>query len=649
MNKIHVLLIWSVLIPLQVISQDEILLTIDNKPFMLSEFERIYHKNNSIQGYEKKSADEYLDLFINYKLKVLEAESLGYDTMQSFIKELNSYREQLAKPYLQDRQLIDKLVDEAYYRTINEVNASHILIRLPSNPSTEDTLNAYNRIMEIRKRIIDGEDFEKIAHAESEDPSAKTNGGLLGWFSAFNMTYPFEQVTYQTNIGEISMPVRTRFGYHLIKINQKRPSLGEILLAHIMIRSDKNDSKENAERAKEKIFNCYDMLQKDSLFSKVAKSFSEDAGTAQNGGLMRWIKSGELPPVIEEQVFALKEKGDYTVPLHSDFGWHIFQLQNKRLLPSFNHVKLVLEERVLADERGKMAEQKIIDRIKKESDFKIYPENIRELADKMDSSLYIGQWRMLSEGDYLEPVFTIYGKDFTQKDLANYVTKTRQYRKELSIASIVDRRCTELINQELIKAEKALLEEKYPEFRNLMEEYHDGILLFNITDDKVWKKAVRDTIGLKAYFDQHRNDYIWKERADVSVYTVNDDSYLKASEKLARKRVALNLSAKDFISSICKNDSSACISIEDKKYEKGDSGFPNQLKWRKGSLKTYQQNNLTKIAVVNSIIPPTQKSLGEIRGQVTADYQNYIEDQWIAELRSKYAVKVNHDILKHVN
>jgi peptidyl-prolyl cis-trans isomerase SurA len=649
MNKIHAFLIFFLLVSLPVNSQDEVLLTIGKRPFMLSEFERIYHKNNNIQGYEQKSIDEYLTLFINYKLKVIEAESLGYDTMRTFIKELNGYREQLARPYLQERQLIDKLLEEAYYRTINEVNASHIMVKVPSNPTPEDTLKAYNRIIDIRKRIMNGEAFEKIAREESDDPSAKSNGGLLGWFSAFTMTFPFEQAAYHTNIGEISMPVRSRFGYHVIKVNQRRPSLGEIKLAHIMIRSDKNNSKENSEGARERIFNCYDMLQKDSLFAKIAKSYSEDEGTSQNGGQMRWIKSGELPSDIEEQVFALKEIGDYTVPLQSTFGWHIFQLLNKRPPATFKQIKSNLEERVMADERGKIAEQMVIDRIKKESGFRIYSENVKELANKMDSSVYTGQWRILSDGDLIEPVFTIYGKEFTQKDLAEFILMTRQYRKDLSISSIVERRCTELAQKELINAEKNRLEEKYPEFRYLMEEYHDGILLFNITDDKVWKKAVKDTAGLKAFYEQRRDNYMWKERADISIYTVNDELYLKSTRKLARKRIALNLSAKEFISSICKSDSSACISIEDMKFEKGDSGFPVQLKWRKGSLKTFQQNNLTKIAAVNAIIPPINKSLEEIRGQVTADYQNYIEEQWIAALRAKYVVKINQDILKNAN
>jgi peptidyl-prolyl cis-trans isomerase SurA len=616
---------------------------------MRSEFERIYHKNNDVQGYEHKSVDEYLNLFINFKLKVIEAENLGYDTLRSFINELDGYREQLAKPYLQNRQIIDRQVQDAYYRTINEVNASHIMVKVPSNPTPEDTLKAYNRIMEIRKRLMAGEAFKKIAREESDDPSAKSNEGLLGWFSAFSMVYPFEQAAYQTEIGEISMPVKSRFGYHLIKVNGRRPALGEIKLAHIMIRAGKNDKEETVAKAKESIFSCVDMLRKGKLFGEVAQNYSEDAGSSRNGGQMRWIRSGELPPNIEEIVFALKDSGSYTVPLQSAYGWHIFQLQGKRQLATFEQMKAQLEERVMADERGKLSEQRMIARIIKESGFVMYPENIKALTDMMDSSVYSGQWNPLSAGDLIEPVFTIYGKEYTQKDLVNFMLLTKRYRKEESIGSIVKKKCDELIHNELMKSEKSRLELKYPDFRYLMEEYHDGILLFNITDEKVWRKAVKDTTGLKAFYEQNRNDYMWKERADISVYTLSDESYLKSTRKLAKKRIAQNWSAKDLISRVCDSDSIACITIEDGKYEKGETSLPGQLTWKKGSVKIIQENNICKVAIVNAIVPPILKTFNEVHGQVTADYQNYLDQQWITALRTKYAVVINQDVLKYVN
>jgi peptidyl-prolyl cis-trans isomerase SurA len=648
MKKIRNIALLFIFLPLTAWSQDEILLTIGDKPVMRSEFERIYHKNNRVDGYEQKSVKDYLDLFINFKLKVLEAQHMGYDTMRSFVNELAGYREQLARPYLQNRQIIEAQVREAYDHTINEVNASHIMVKLPPNPSPADTLKAFQRIMDIRRRITAGENFEKIAREESDDPSAKQNEGRLGWFSAFMMVFPFENAAYHTPTGSVSMPVRSRYGYHLIRVNATRPALGEIKLAHIMTRAAKNESPEKIAQAKEKIMRYYDMLKSGTSFSDVAQKYSEDAGSAKNGGQMRWLRSGELPPDIEEKVFALRDSNDYSVPLQSDYGWHIFLLQSKRPVASFDKMKSQLEERIMSDERGKLAEQSKIAEIMKESDFVRYPENIDALAQVMDSSVYNGTWNPAPAGDLIEPVFAVHGKEYTQNDLAAYIVLTKRFRKELSLQQIVRTKCDEYINKELLAYENSLLEQKYPEFRYLMEEYHDGILLFNITDNMVWSKAVKDTTGLESYFNQHRGDYNWKERADVSVYTLKDAGKLAQVKKLAPRRESKHLTGAEFIKLICPGDSVPCLTITDGRYEKSDTAVTGQFAWKKGSVSVQDDLGVKKVVVVNSLVPPMPKTFNEIRGQVTADYQNYLDQQWIAALRTKYPVIVNQEVLQHV-
>lgn len=635
-----------VFLPLTAWSQDEVLLTIGNQPVMRSEFERIYHKNNKVDGYEQKSVEDYLDLFVNFKLKVLEAKNQGYDTVSSFVTELAGYRNQLAKPYLQNRKIIEGLVKEAYDQTIHEVNASHIMAKLPANPSPADTLSAYKKIMDIRKRIIAGESFEKVASDESDDPSAKQNGGSLGWFSAFMMTYPFEHMAFHTPVGTVSMPVRTKYGYHIIKVNAIRPTLGDIKLAHIMTRATKTESPEKIAEAKDKIFKYYDMLQKGTPWDEVARNYSEDAGSAKAGGQMRWLKSGQLPPDLEEKVYALKDSLEYTVPLQSDYGWHIFQLLEKRPVASFEKMKNQLEEKIMSDDRGQIAEQSKIDEIKKESGFVKYDENIDALALVMDSSLYNGTWNPAPAGDLIEPVFAINGKEYTQKDLATYIIKTKRFRKDLSLQQIVRTKSDELANKELVVYESSHLEQKYPEFGNLMEEYHDGILLFNITDDQVWSKAVKDSAGLKAYFAQHQNEYKWNERADVSVYTLNDAGKLNDVKKLAAKRSSKKWTASEFIKMVCPNDSVPCLSVTDGRYEKSDTAVTGRFTWKKGSQTVSGDGK--KLVHVNSILAPMNKTLDEIRGQATADYQNFLDQQWIAELRAKYPVIINQEVLKNV-
>ena len=641
------LLLLLFLLPLSALAQDDTLFTIDGIPVMKSEFERIYQKNNHVEGVENKSVEEYLELFINFKLKVLEAKRLGFDTVPSFVKELAGYREQLEKPYLQDRNVIDALVREAYYRTLNEVNASHIMVRVPENHSPADTLQAYQRILDLRKKVLAGESFEKLARELSDDPSAKTNEGRLGWFSAFTMVFAFENAAYHTAVGEVSMPVRSKYGYHLIKVNATRPALGEIKLAHIMTRADKNTSEEQIGKATEKIDQYYDMLKKGDSFTEVAKQYSEDAGTARNGGQMRWLRSGELPANIEEQVFLLKDSGSITAPLRSDYGWHIFQLQDKRSLPSFESMKSKLEERVLGDERGKIADNAMIAMVKKESGYLDYPENVDALASLMDSSVYLGSWEPQSAGDLIEPVFSIGGRDYTQMELAKFMSG-RNYRTSESLQVIVQKKCAEFANNELIAWEKNRLEDKNPEFKSLMQEYHDGILLFNISDQMVWSKAVSDSLGLQNFYSQHQQNYTWQERADVSVYTLKDVSYLDLTRKLARKRATRGWTVSVITNLICNGDSIPCVVVTDGRYEKGDHRVTGPFTWKKGFLSVTEEDGTWKVLVVNDIIAPMSKQLDEIRGQATADYQNYLDQQWIAALRAKYPVIVNKEVLTHV-
>lgn len=648
MKKLPFYLWLLLMLPLSAFSQDEILVTLDNQPVMRSEFERVYLKNSNIEGFENKPAAEYLELFINFKLKVHEATKLGYDTTAAFRTELAGYREQLAKPYLQDRRLIDSLLQEAYYRTVNEVNASHIMVKLPANPAPADTLTAYKRILDIRKRLLSGEFFEKIAREESDDPSAKVNEGQLGWFSGLAMVLPFEDAAYHLQVGGISQPVRSRYGYHIIRLNDKRPALGEIKLAHIMIRAGRNDSREMQEKAKNKIDTCYQLLQQGRLFSDVAKQYSEDAGSSKNGGQMRWFRSGELPPDIEELVFALHDSGSYTLPLQSDYGWHIFRMEAKRPIAPFAQVKSQLEERIMADERGKMTEAAMINRIKKESGLLVYPQNISGLASLMDSSVYGGNWNVATAGDLIEPVFTIGNREYTQKQLADFIVQTNRYRTSEPLEDLVERKCTELVNQELLGYEKGQLETKYPEFKYLMEEYHDGILLFNIMDSMVWSKAVSDTAGLRAFYDSHRNDYQWKERADISRYTLQDETYLKLTRKLAKKRADMSWSAAEMRKAICKQDTLACIEITDRLYEQGEKLPVDEFTWERGSISEVRDNKNIRLVVVNRILPPAPKSFGEIRGQITADYQNFLDQQWIAALRARYPVVINNSVLQQI-
>ena len=293
----------------------DVLITIEQEQITASEFMAIYNKNNvNIETADKKNVNEYLELFVNFKLKVHEAEYQGMDTAAKFTKEFNGYVDQLAKPYLVDKQFTEALIKEAYERSKWEIRAKHIMIQIPDNPTPQDTANAFAKANEVYAKAIADSVFSNVAVKYSDDPSVVKNGGDLGYFSAFRMVYPFETAAFNTPVGEIAKPIRTSFGYHIIKAVDKRPASGELKAAHIMIISNENTSPEDQKKAQDKINEIYGELEGGAEFSKLATTYSDDRGSAKKGGDLGWFGAGRMVPVFEEEAFALQANGDYTKP-----------------------------------------------------------------------------------------------------------------------------------------------------------------------------------------------------------------------------------------------------------------------------------------------------------------------------------------------
>ncbi len=331
-----------------------------------SEFERVYSKNNKDSVPDDKAVREYLDLYVNFKLKVKEAYSLQLDTLESFRTELAGYRKQLAQPYLVDKKVTDDLVNEAYDRMQYEVNASHILINCPPEASPEDTLEAYRKAMDIRARLLSGAGFDSLAVKYSDDPSAINSLGNLGYFSVFQMIYPFETGAYQTPVGQLSMPVRSRFGYHIIKVNDKRTNRGEVKIAHIMIRIQTNNTPEEIADLRRKADDIYQRLQKGADFAEMAKQYSDDFPTRNNGGELNWFSgTSNYPMEFKEAAFALKEKGEIAGPVETGYGFHIIRLVDKRPVGTREQLNESLKQRVSRDTRSELNRTAVIERIKK--------------------------------------------------------------------------------------------------------------------------------------------------------------------------------------------------------------------------------------------------------------------------------------------
>jgi peptidyl-prolyl cis-trans isomerase SurA len=702
MNKLAIVL-SSLLFAATVSAQtDPTLLTIDGKPITKSEFEAVYKKNNGKDmSAEKKTVREYLDLFINFKLKVKEAEQMGLDTAASFTQELNGYKKQLSAPYLTDKDVTDNLVKEAYERNKTEVNASHILVKCAEDALPKDTIEAWQRIniikniisgkpvskaqleeyeanvkknqysgkakptaqdsAEVKKKINSIKDidtqskiieakkdkkndlFEQVAKIVSEDPSAKDNGGNLGYFTTLEMVYPFENAAFNTKPGSVSNIVRTRFGYHILKVIDKRPNSGEILTAHIMLRLTKEMKHDDSVKVKQKIDEIYTKLKAGEKFDELAKNFSEDKQTNTSGGQLSWFYERKFPVAeFAQRAFALKNNGDYTEPFMTKYGWHIVKRLDKHELPTFDAMKQELKTKVSRDSRSYLSKTSFIAKVKKEYNFKEMPKTKEEFYPLIDSNYFKASWKASSASKLTKDMFTLADKKYTQKDFANFLESRQTRRAKTDAASVINAQYKAFVDETCINYEETQLDRKYPDYRNLMQEYRDGILLFDLTDRKVWSKAVKDTVGLQAFYEKNKNNYLWDERADVSIYKCANTEIAKEVRKMLEKKKT----EKEITEKVNKN-SQLNLAVENITYLKGENKNVD-ANWKEGISNDIAQDGKVLVIVVNKLLPKSPKKLAECRGMATADYQNFLEKDWIANLRNNHKVTVNDDVLNTI-
>ncbi len=620
-----------------------IVMEIDGQPISRTEFETIYKKNNRDSVITKADLDEYAELFANFKLKVMEAETLGMDTAASFTRELQGYRDQLARPYLVDKSVTDSLVYEAYSRIRKEVRASHILIKLDPNPSPADTLKAYKKAMSLTTELKAHPDqFAKMAAENSADPGGKATGGDLGYFTSLQMVYPFENAVYNTPVGNIVGPVRTRFGYHIIKVTDKRDARGEVQVAHIMIRSEEDDPQDVQDHAKERATEVYQKLNEGMEFENLVTRYSDDRTSAAKGGELPPFGAGKMVTEFEDASFALKNPGDYSEPIKTPYGWHIIKLIKKMPIGDFDSMEKDLRARIERDSRSELSKDMFITRLKTEYGYKEHQKALKPFYDAMDTSYFKGGWEApekLSESD--KPVFMLAGKDYTQGEFATYLTSgMRPNQKDIPLRTVVDNAYNNFVNSSIMEYENSRLEEKYPEFKALMKEYRDGILLFDLTDQKVWSKAVEDSTGLHQFYLGHQNQFMWGDRAGYDVYTVDNAKDAKAVMKMLKKG-----KNQDEIRGALNNGTALGVQIESSMKEKGDEPLLAKTDWKTGIYGPYENGGQYKVVNIKEIRPSEPKAFNEARGLITAAYQNYLEKQWVDSLRNDHDVVINEQVL----
>lgn len=623
-------------------------MTIGDKQISLDEFERIYNKNNSNIIANKQTPEEYMDLYINFKLKVIEAENLGMDTTAKFLNEFNMYKEQLAKPYMTDEETRQALMKEAYERMKWDVHVSHILLGLGSQATPADTLARYNRAMEIRERIIEGEDFEKVARATSEDPSARINGGDLGYFTVFMMVYPFETAAYNLKEGEISMPVRTQHGYHIIKKHGKRPAVGQVKVAHIFIRNPQDAKPEDQKAAKTLALAIGDSLNMGVDFSALANRHSDDRNSATNGGELPWFGTGRMIRSFETKAFGIKDTSDFCEPFKTEYGWHIIKLLDKKGIGTYKEMESDLQSMAVKGDRDRVKRQRYLEKLKKDYEFSLNKELYNSLYSIVDSTYFTGEWDGFSNIARIdESLFTITGKKISLGDFVNHLDNVQKKRSPVPLENYVDMVFNQYVEELLINMEKESLPEKYPEYKYILQEYHDGILLFELMDQKVWSMAVEDSTGLTAFFEEHRSDYMWEERMEAIIVacdsTVDVDAVRKRSSSISKGR----WNEKRLNRRFCEKDAK-CITLEMIRVEEGKNKHVDALSGMLGTGDVYYENGLFKFVITTAVLPPMEKELNDTRGQVTSDYQDYLEKKWVEDLRKKYKVSVNKALLSEI-
>jgi peptidyl-prolyl cis-trans isomerase SurA len=627
----------------------EVLFTIDDKPYYTDEFSRVYNKNiDLVKDESQKDLNQYMELFVGYKLKINKANKIGLQNNTKYINELKSYRTQLSKNYTSDTKVTKTLIEEGYNRSLKEIRASHILITVDENAMPADTLKAYNQALDIRKKALAGEDFAELAVKFSQDPSSKENKGDLGYFSAFRMVYAFETAAYKTKKGEISMPVRTRFGYHLIKVTDSRDNRGEISVAHIMILKKANTDENAAEneKAKTTIQDIYTKLKQGENFESLANQFSQDKNSAPKGGVLPRFASGQLSSEEFENVaFGLKKPNEYSEPFESQFGWHIVKLVEKYPIKKLDEMERELDEKIRKDDRSRLITNSLTNKLHKKytivRDEKLYTQIKALVNDKF----YTSDWKLPANlKDYNGNLFKIEDKSVNGAEFLSYLeTQQKANLKIKPISKLVDYVYQNFADEKMTNYYNDNLEKEFPEFSNVIEEYRDGLLLFDLMEREIWDKAKQDTLGLKNYYNANKLKYQWKNRIEVLVASSTKEDIVKEVRKLLKKDqtadfIKANLNAKDVVNVMTKQET----------YEEGAENFPKNVLFKTGVSEVYKDEEFYFVNRVLKIIPAANKTLDEARGRVINDYQQYLEDNWVSDLKKEFKVTINQEVFERL-
>ena len=704
----------------------DFLFSVDGNKVSVEEFLYVFQKNNRDSIHTKQDIKDYFELFVNFKLKVTEARDQGLHLQEKYNTELATYRKQLASSYISTAPFEEELLKEAYDRLQYELRASHLLIKVPENATPSDTAKAYQKILDIRNQVLNGASFGELAQKYSEDPSAKSNQGDLGYFTAFQMVYDFEEGAYNTGVGQVSMPIRTVFGYHLINVADKRPSSGRLQVAHIMLRAGRNA--QNNEELSRKISEIYKQLRSGEDWDKLCRQFSEDGSTRDKGGVLPWFSRGGFIREFEQQAFELKSKGSYSRPFRTSYGWHIVKLLDKKDIGAYAEMEEELKRRIKRDSRSQEIDAALVEKLKTSNIFSEDLAILDKVVGEVDSTLMSNQWKAPADSTpWQQPLLRINDSDYSAHDFLQFLEKNQQKSRAKTINFKVHGLYKDFVKEVLIRYEEDHLEEKDHDFALLFNEYREGLLLFDIMEQNVWLRASQDTAGLEAFYNRQPDKYQWKDRAEVLIFDASSQAWLDSLKAYAdieylerKERIDLKWADRDLIPqslrklndyiNIIKRDTLTQLNSEilftseeereamesyllqhldksgldlsrvnlsfnhsDKRglflevltrsrgaleskfnqqsalnvrvheglYERGLRKELDWVVWEVGDTELEVDDRFYLIKV-KKVLPPDNKTFGEARGAVITEYQDYLEKEWIKELRKKYTVKINN-------
>ncbi len=621
----------------------QVLFTIDKTPFYTDEFLRVYQKNlDLVKDESQKDLNNYLDLFLAYKLKIQKAYKLNLHQDLKHVNELKSYKDQLSKKYLTDTKVTDELIAEALERSKFEIKASHILIQFPEGDKN-DTIEAYKKIADIRQQILKGADFNKLASTLSEDPSARENKGNLGYFSAFRMIYPFETAAYKTPVGEVSEIIKTQFGYHILFIHDKRPSRGDVTVAHIMLSSfgDEEKFKQN----ESKINDIYQKLLQGEDFAALASQFSDDKNTAIRGGAMDRISSGDISSIEFEDVAFSTNENEFSKPFRTAYGWHIVKVLQKHPSKSIDEQKTDIANKIERDERSRLISESFNNHLRKKFKHSLDNANYQRIFKTLTDSVYVGSWQKPENAKPFSGKFlTIEKKVINGETFLSFLEQNQKNRDQTKpLSAWLKNQYNSFLNNQLNEYNLDNLENEFEDFAHVMQEYKEGLLLFDLMEKEIWDKAKNDSIGLQKIFNLHKDKYVWNTRYNVQVFSsVNKNQVEQAKKMLQAKKTIQE------IKEALNTEDKLNIMVNEGLYEKDHGVFPKSYDFTAGISEVIEQNNYFFLINLIETLPQSPKTFEEAKGRVINEYQQILETNWVGELKKEFKVDLNNAVFETV-